>query len=78
MKRIIKAASADKRYTNARYAINYKKALVSAGVSESDIVEYFYDYLPLETYVKVLEKIAKVCDCEEEVAELVADYMTAR
>ena len=72
MKRMIKAS--ENKYNSARYAQRYLRALQEVGVSEHDILDHFYDLLPLETFVKTLEQIAKLCGCADEVEDLVADY----
>lgn len=72
MKRMIKAS--ENKYHSARYAQRYLRALQEVGVPEHDILDHFYDLLPLETFVKTLEQIAKLCDCTDEVNEVIADY----
>ena len=75
MKRMIKAS--ENKYNSARYARRFLKALIEAGVDEHEIVEHFFDLLPLETFVKTLEQITAICHCKDEVDELIADYAIA-
>lgn len=75
MKRMIKAS--ENKYHSARYAQRYLRALQEVGVPEHDILDHFFDLLPLETFVKTLEQIAVLCDCKDEVDELIADYTIA-
>lgn len=68
-----KAVKAATDRSDARYAVDYCNALLEAGCDEHEIFQYFFDYLPSSKVVEVLKDYARVCDCEDEVAEIMGE-----
>ena len=67
-----KAIKASSRPVTQRYVVDYCNALLEAGCDEHEIFLYFFDKLPSDQLLSILRDYAWVCECEDEVDEIMS------
>lgn len=68
-----KAVKADSNVSGARRVVDYCNALLQAGCDEHEIFLYLIDKIPSDQILSVLRDYAWVCDCEDEVEEILGE-----